>query len=81
VRSAVHSTVEAAMNRPIFSDYQKFMIRNASLAVPSQRQDEFIARVAAHLAGTPTDLAVSYSINLVYDSLAEAIDGTSSCCH
>jgi hypothetical protein len=51
------------------TDRQMRLIQNAAQAVPVQRRDEFLQRLAAHLTAEPTDAAVSAALNAQLDAL------------
>jgi hypothetical protein len=49
---------------------QLHAIERAAAALPPAERSEFLAQVARHLSGRPSDVAVMAAINLVFDSAA-----------
>jgi hypothetical protein len=49
------------------SDQQMRMIRAAAAALPVSARDEFLQRVAAHLADAPSDTAITQALNITLD--------------
>lgn len=49
------------------SDQQLRMIRAAAAALPVSARDEFLQSVARHLAGEPSDTAITQAINITLD--------------
>jgi hypothetical protein len=45
------------------------LLRNAAGAVPPERRDAFLQRVARHLTGEPTDHAVQAAVQAALDSI------------
>ncbi len=52
---------------PAFSDHQMAILRRAAKALPPDRRDDFLSRVAKRLAPQPSDAAVALVINKVLD--------------
>jgi hypothetical protein len=53
-----------------FTDEQVRQLQRAAASVPEACREKFVADVAAHLAGAPSDLALSQAINNVLDNAA-----------
>ena len=51
------------------SDNQVRILQRAAASLPVPQRDAFLQQVAGHLAGDPTDLAISVAINLVFDRM------------
>jgi hypothetical protein len=51
------------------TDRQMRLVQNAARAVPINRRDEFLQRIAQHLTPAPTDAAVAAALNAQLDAL------------
>ena len=50
------------------TDYQLYAIERAAAALPPAERSEFLAQVARHLSGQPSDAAVQIAVNLAFDA-------------
>jgi hypothetical protein len=51
------------------SDRQLRLVQNAAKAIPANRRDEFLQKLAAHLTSDPSDAAVQAALNAQLDRL------------
>ena len=49
---------------------QLHAIERAAAALPPAERSEFLAQVARHLSGQPSDAAVQIAVNLAFDAAA-----------
>jgi hypothetical protein len=65
------------MTRPLsLTDRQMRLVQNAAKAVPVDRRDEFLQRLAKHLTPEPSDAAVVAALNAQLDALANLATAT-----
>jgi len=50
------------------TDGQLHAIERAAAALPPAERSEFLAQVARHLSGQPSDAAVQIAVNLAFDA-------------